>query len=174
MSQDQISAVLSDAVKGVANDSNSYENMSVESLALLVNTERLKHIEDKITGEFVELKKRQDQVSFLRKLVKTVNTATVDEQLDCSKNGELMALLQKAKEYGVEMKDGKVKFNKEERERLIENIRMTADDFNVLNDMQLQTITRLTSERYESYQIAKSIMKPIHDDKVNKMRSMAR
>lgn len=166
-----VNEVLSEAVSGKAPvDSN---NLSLEALVLLINSERLKTLENKIATEFMELKKRQDQVSFLHKLIKTINTATTNEEFDCTDNQDLKNLLAKAKEHGVDMKEGKYKFNKEERERLIENIRITADDNNVLNDMQLQTITRLTTERYESYQLARSIMKPLHEDKVNKARAMA-
>lgn len=154
------------------NSSNS-NHLSLESLALLINMERLKRLENKIATEFVELKKRQDEVSFLHKLIKTINTATVNEEFDCTNNQELKDLLAKAKECGVDLKEDKFKYTKEERERLIENIRITADDNNVLNDMQLQTITRLTTERYESYQLARSIMKPLHEDKTNKARAIA-
>jgi predicted peroxiredoxin len=166
-----VSEVLTDAVKE-ASTSSDPNNLSLESLVLLINTERLKRLENKITHEFIELKKRQDQVTFLHKLIKTINIATANEEFDCTNNPELKELLKKAKEYGVEMKDDKFKFSKEERERLIENIRITAEDYNVLNDMQLQTITRLTTERYESYQLARSIMKPLHEDKINKARGM--
>lgn len=148
-------------------------NLSLESLTLLINMERLKRLESKIATEFIELKKRQDEVTFLHKLIKTINTATINEELDCTNNEELKNLLAKAKEYGVDLKEGKFKYTKEERDRLIENIRITADDNNVLNDMQLQTITRLTTERYESYQLARSIMKPLHDDKTSKARAIA-
>lgn len=158
----------------VVNGGVDSKDLSLESLALLINTERLHYLENKITNEFVELKNRQDQVSFLHKLIKKINTATEKEEFDCSKDPELQEMLQKAKEYGVDFKEGKLKFNKDERERLIENIRMSADDLNVLNDMQLQTITRLTTERYESYQLARSIMKPLHEDKINKAKAMAR
>jgi len=72
------------------------------------------------------------------------------------------------------VKDDKFKYNKDERDRLVENIRMTIEDLNVKNDMQLQTITRLTNERYESYQMARSILKPLHDDKINKAHAMAK
>ena len=152
---------------------NDPSQLSLESLVLLINTERLRTLENKITKEFVELKKRQDEVTFLHKLIKTINTATTNEEFDCSQNPDLQNLLAKAKEYGVDLKEGKHHYSKEERERLIENIRLTVEDNNVLNDMQLQTITRLTTERYESYQLARSIMKPIHEDKVNKARSAA-
>lgn len=166
-----INEVLSEAINS-STPSHSH-HLSVEALVLLINSERLKRLENKITSEFMELKKRQDEVTFLHKLIKTINTATTHEELDCTNHQDLKNLLEKAKEYGVDIKEGKYKFNKEERERLIENIRITADDNNVLNDMQLQTITRLTTERYESYQLARSIMKPLHEDKTNKARAIA-
>lgn len=106
-------------------------------------------------------------------MIKMINTATVNDEFDCSDNQEIKDFLLKAKEYGVNLKEDKFTYNKEERERLIENIRITSDDNNVLNDMQLQSITRLTTERYESYQLARSIMKPLHEDKVNKARAIA-
>jgi len=167
-----VQEVLSDAVNGVS-DTQESSSLSLEALVLLINTERLRTLEHKITNEFIELKKRQDQVSFLHKLIKAVNTATKNDEFDCTNEPELKNLLSKAHEYGVEIKTDKLKYNKDERERLIENIKMTADDFNVLNDMQLQTISRLTTERYESYQLARSIMKPLHEDKQNKARAIA-
>ncbi len=170
-SQNPIHNVLSDAVATVNGDDHS--GMSLESMALLINTDRLKRLENKITNEFVELKKRQDQVTLLHKIIKAINAATVNGEFDCTKNQELKDLLDKAKEYGVDVKDGKYKYTSDERDRLIENVRLTADDFNVLNDMQLQTVSRLTTERYESYQLARAIMKPLHEDKITKARAIA-
>ena len=168
----KVSEIINQAIKKSAQENpNSY---SLETLALLINADRLKYLENKVLNEFVELKKRQDKVTFLHKLIKTINTATNQKgEFDCSDNADMKALLEKAKDYGVELKDGKFKYTKDEKERLIENVRMTIDDYNVLNDMQLQTITRLTNERYESYQMARSIMKPLHDDKINKARAIA-
>lgn len=158
-----------DAVNGVKDP----KDLSLESLVLLVNAERLHFLEKKITTEFIELKQRQDQVSYLHKLIKKINTGTVKGEFDCSSDPELQSMLKKAKEYGVDLTDGKTKFNADERERLIENARMTVEDLNILNDMQLQTITRLTTERYESYQLARSIVKPLHEDITNKARAIA-
>lgn len=148
-------------------------HLSLESLALLINTARLKQLENKITKELLELKKRQDGVVFLHKLIKTINTATNDKgEFDCTSNEDLKKFLNEAKEHGVDIKENKFKYTKDERDRLLENIRMTVEDNNVLNDMQLQSVTRLTNERYESYQMARAIMKPLHDDKINKARSI--
>lgn len=173
MSEPQVQQILSDAIKEAANDKPSSNHMSLEAMALLIHSQRLDHLEKKITTEFMELKKRQDQVNFLHKLIKTINISTKNNELDCSANEDLKNLLNRAKENGVDIVEGKYKYNSDERDRLIENIRITADDLTVLNDMQLQTITRLTTERYESYQLARSIMKPHHEDKINKARAMA-
>lgn len=170
MSNPNVDEIVSDAIAKVSPGEPS-EDLSLESLSLLVHVTRLKHLEDKITAEFTELRKRQDQVSFLNKLIKTINTATRDGELDITNNKELQDLLKKATEYGVTRDEKKTKFNKNEREALIENIRLTVGDFNVLNDMQLQTVTRLANERHESHQLARSIMKPLHEAKVNHARS---
>lgn len=172
--EDQEFKVENIITKAVDGDSSfNTNNLSLESLALLINMERLKQLENRISKEFLELKKRQDEVTFLHKLLKTINASTENEELDCTNNEELKELLAKAKEYGVDLKEDKLKYTKEERERLIENIRITADDSNILNDMQLQSITRLVTERYESYQLARSIMKPLHEDKTSKARAIA-
>lgn len=166
-----IDDVANHEAKPVA-EADDFSNKSLESLVLLINAARLKDLENRITTEFIELKKRQDQVSFLHKLIKAINSATNNEEFDCSKDAEMKELLKQAKEYGVDIKDGKYKFNKEERERLIENIRITAEDCNVLNDMQLQSVTRLTTERYESYHLARSITKTLHESIINAARAV--
>lgn len=172
MSNNDLSSneVVLDAIDKVSKTTSS-EDLSFESLAFLVHAERLQHLENKITESFIELKQRQDEVTFLHKLTKTINTATVDEAFDCSTNEELKTLLDKARDLGIEITKGKYKYTKEERERLIDNIKITVDDKNVLNDMDLQKVTRLTTERYESYQLIRAMMKPLHEDKINKARA---
>jgi hypothetical protein len=149
-------------------------NISLQSLILLVNAERLRFLHDKTHQEFAQLKERQQQVSTLHKLQKGINnTTSAKGEFDCSNNKDLQDLLQEAKKLGVETIDGKFKYTAEEKDRLIENIRMTVEDLNVQNDMQMQTITNLNNERYESYQLARTIIKPLHDDKINKARAIA-
>lgn len=172
MSEDAIPA---DAVEEIdqilTEDSNGNPgDLSLETLVLLVNTSRLSFLRDKINTEFAELKQRQEKVSFLHKLLKKINVATSDKgEFDSSE--EIQKLLAQAKEMGVEMLD-KQHYTKEERDRLVENIQMTIEDFNVSNDMQLQAVNRLTNERYESYQLARSILKPLHEAKMQTARGV--
>ena len=56
---------------------------------------------------------------------------------------------------------------------MLENLKMSCDDLNLQNDMQLQDLNQLMNERYEVYQMARAIMKPLHDDKVHKARSIS-
>lgn len=150
------------------------DSLSIEALILLINTDHLKNLKDRTRQELSELKGRQEKVRALHSLLRSINTATDDKgKLDCSNNQEIKDLLQKAKDLGVDIKSDKFKYSKEERDRLVENIRIAADDYNVENDMQLQSISRLTNERYESYQMARSILKPLHEDKLRKAREMS-
>lgn len=167
-----------DAVKGV--NSRDPKSMELEQLVFLILTDRLKQLQQKSVDEFKELKKRQDEVVQMHKVLKAINANTTNEsELAFELDSELMNHLNHAKDkLGIEIqpgaiKDGKMTYNKDQRERLIDNIRMTIDDHNTRNDMQMQTVTRLINERYESYQMARAILKPIHDDKMSKARAIA-
>ncbi len=165
------SPILTDHVEEVANGPKDTDNMSVQTLVLLLTAERLHRLEEDSRNQLNELRTRQEKVSFLHKLMKTINTATGDKgNVDFSSHPELKEMLKKAKEMGVDLDENKMSYNNDERERLVENLRMTVEDLNVQNDMQLQMISRMTNERYESYQLARSIIKPLQDANINLAR----
>lgn len=150
------------------------ENISLESLILLINSERLKTLQEQTAAEFKELKERQEKVRKLHSILQTLNKETNEKgEIDLSKKKEIQDELKTLKDHDIPVKEDKTKYNKDERERLCESIKMTIEDLNVQNDMQLQKISRLTNERYESFQMARSILKPLHDDKHNKARALA-
>lgn len=150
------------------------KNLSLESLLLLVTTDRLHQLENETRKELKELRDRQKKVTFLNKLTKAINTATSTKgELDMTNLTDLKEMLKQAKELGCDIDETRFKYSVDERERLVENIRLTIDNYDMDNQMQTQLITRITNERYESYQMARSILKPLHDDKLNKARSIA-
>lgn len=150
-----------------AKEAQDPKDLSLDSLVLLLNTTRLNQLQVQSQKELSELKKRQEQVSFLHNLMKAINKVTSAEgELDVSGNADLQNLLKQARETGVDLDPSKQKYTKDERDRLMENIRMTVEDYNVQNEMQLQTLNRLANERYESYQMARSILKPLHEAKM--------
>lgn len=166
MSSEEVELSANEEVKEIINNDGQVANLSLETLALLVNTERLKQLKTQINKELGELKKRQGQVTFLHNLIKKINNETNAEGVfDFSADNELKKLFAQAKDMGVDLQENKFHYSKEERDRLVDNIRMTVEDYNVSNDMQLQAVNRLTNERYESYQLARSILKPLHESK---------
>jgi len=175
---EKVSDVL-DVVDHIKEKKVDHKKLSHEALALLVTTERLHKLEADSRRELKELRERQQKVNFLHKLTKTLHAGTSPKgELDHSKLPkerleDLKEMMREAKRLGVELQEEKLKYTNEERERLLENIRMTVEDFNVQNEMQIQLVTRLTNERYESYQMARSILKPLHDDKMNKARAIS-
>lgn len=140
--------------------------MNLETLILLINSERLKQLEQKAFSELKELKERQADVSKLHSILKKLNILSPNGELDLKKHPELQELINEAKEMGVEIEEGKTKYTEEDKARLTDNIRMTIEDMNTNNEMQLQSVTRYNNERYESWQMAKSIIDPL--DKVKK------
>lgn len=153
---------------------NTNNNLSLDALILLTNAERLKRLKESTHTELKDLKERQAKVRQLHNLLRAINSSTDnDGKLDGSKNEKFQEALKIANELGVELDPTKLSYSKDERERLIENIRMTISDFTVENEMQMQTISRLTNERHESYQMARSILKPLHDAKMRHLRGMS-
>lgn len=169
----EVNPIISEVVKNPGGPNDGRE-LSLEQLALLLTTDRVHFVEGKIKSEFSELKKRQDQVRVLHNLMKVLNKLTDDKgALDISNNQEVQALMKEVKDLGVNIDETKTKYTKDERDRLIENVRMTIEDLNVQNDLQMQTISRLTNERYEAFQMARTILKPLHEAKLNHARGIA-
>lgn len=168
---DSIDPSFLDEISEVSPEENE---LSLEQLALLISTNRIRILEDKVQDEYKVLKQRQEEVRVLNKLLKLLNRMTDAEgELDIKDDAEVREFLEKAVELGSEIDLDKTKYNSHERELLIENLRTTVDDKNTENDLQLQVITRLTNERYETYQMVRSILKPLHEDKINKARAVS-
>ncbi|MCB1135457.1 MAG: hypothetical protein KDK78_04225 [Chlamydiia bacterium] len=155
-------------------DESAEGELGLEELTLLMTTQHVTDLEDKIKKEFEELKERQAQVRYLHKLLKLINAQGDGKNgFDANKDPELRQLLDQAEVLGIELPSKRYIFDASERQRLVENIRMTCEDLNMQNELQMQTITRLTNERYETHQMARAIQRPLHEAKVNKARGIA-
>ncbi len=85
---------------------------------------------------------------------------------------EIRTRLQEAKDvYHIEFKWPVGEYSREEREALVTAIDSTCKDFNLQNDMQMHDLNRGYQERLEILQMARSLIKTLHDDKVHKARS---
>ena len=145
------------SIQGEEIDVNS---ITIQQLMLLLSNER---VEDSRIGserELRELIERQKVVAELHKVLSGINSETTKEgTLQVKEGTTLHALLKKAEELGVSLQKTEGSFERDERERLVQNLRLTIEDLNTRNEMQLQKVTKFTNERYEAYQMARSILK---------------
>jgi hypothetical protein len=168
------SVTISEAIASVDAAGNDNRELTLEQLSLLLMTDRVHDVENRIRKEFSDLKKRQDKVSTLHQFMKLINKLTNDKsEINIADNDEVKTLMKEMKDLGVNIDETKTSYNKDERDRLLDNVKMTIDDLNVQNDLQMQTISRLTNERYETFQMIRTIMKPLHEDKLNKARAIS-
>ena len=173
--QDALSRLLSatkPSKKGVDINTN---DMTLEELALLVQTERINSLEKQMKDKVGVIKERQAKVRFLHDLISTINKA-IDKKgkLDISKKQELKDMLKRAQdEMGIDIDSSKTLWSTDEKDRLIETIKLSCEDLNSENQMDLQDTQMLMTQRFEMYEMTKSIMKPLHEDKINKARKMA-
>lgn len=178
MTEQAVNGVLDDeAVESLSQlaQGDDPRKLSVESLALITATQGVKKLEDKMKTEFMELKERQGQVRLMHQLQKQINANSTDgEGFDWSENEELQALINEVRELGVAIpgEEDNFVFTEEDKRALMDNLKMTVDDLQILNDLQLQKISSLTNRRYEFYQMARSILRPLHEDKINKARKI--
>jgi len=169
--ENHVAAIMQTALAdGNEIDSNA---LSLEALVLLVKLERLSHLQSSTEENLKEVQERQKYIAEMHDLLKEINNALNESGEIEALSDELKSRIADFAEYGIEIDVDKTELSSLEAERLIANIQMTIDDLNVQNDMQLQTISRLTNERYECYQMARSILKPLHDAKLAHARGVA-
>ncbi|MDB2613820.1 hypothetical protein N9Y92_01525 [Chlamydiales bacterium] len=156
-------------------EKNSKENLTLEALTFLVYTNKIDKVEKDLRKEFKTLNDRQDDVQYLHQVQKAINKATDDKgSLNTTDSLELQELLKEASEkFGIDIPVNKRKFTAQERERLVENIKLTIDDKNVQNELQMQTVNRLNNDRQEIFQLIRSILKPLHDAKIHHAQGIA-
>lgn len=213
------SNVVAVTIESVSQATES-QDANLDAMICLRTIDTLADVDNSTKTEFMQLKRRQDNIRLLHQLMKAINKATDNKStVDLTKNPELKAcfeqintsvakfiadseaLLRKSeetqnkaltlenegkkeeaedlreraaslKEDALELKEvakiltidkEKTFFSKDERERILENARTTCGDLNVRNDLQMQTIQRLTNNRHELLHYARTIQKTVQD-----------
>lgn len=86
-----------------------------------------------------EIHERQDKMRKINDLICEINNLTdQNNALDLSNNLELQEKLQEAKELGANINVNQLKFSPVERDRLIQNLHLKADEWDKTNRTQIQ------------------------------------
>jgi|GEM_PF-3133367 len=169
-----IEEVFSEKVEKVENKKTEKSSYSLETLTLLVNKERVDHLENKLKTNFKDLRKRHEEIKALQSLIRALNAATDEnEKLDLTNKPELKELYQQVGEKFDLSLPKKDKFTGFERERMIENIKMAVNEANLDNDLLMNLVQQLNSERNESFQLALKILKTLNDIKTRQTQAIA-
>lgn len=174
MANQESQQIANDVISAVQNSTPINDNnLTLEQLIVLINLERVRSLETKSKTELQALKERYGDTRALNDLRKAINNSlTANSNIDCTKNPEIQKMLDKAKTLGVPVIEGKTLYTKEEADRLLDNIKMTIDDLNIQNDLQMQQVSRLQNEHHDSFQLAMSIIRPVHGAKTSMVRGI--
>lgn len=91
---------------------------------------------------YSEINENQTKINNLVKLIKTI--INNEGAFKSENNTETHKLVLEAKKIGVDTPKEEGEFSIAEKELFLENIRMYIDDLNTINDLKIQTATRLT------------------------------
>lgn len=109
-----------------------------------------------------EIQQRQDKMRLINDIIAEINNLTDEKNsltLDIAQNAELLEKLQVAKNLGVNIKEGQLKFDALARDRLIENLHLSGDNWDKENRNQTQKMEILVKELDRLIMLIKDIDK---------------
>lgn len=121
------------------NDEKSRNSVTNETRKFYAfQTEEMKNKIDLIAAE---IHQRLNKMRLINDIIAEINNLTDEKNsLDISQNEELLEKLQLARDLGVKIKEGQMKFNDLERDRLMENLHLAAENWNKENHHQTQKL----------------------------------
>ncbi len=165
---------LTRALKAQSKQTRDADGNKIMRLELNDNTRELLKLAQ-AQGLDVEIKNvyEGEEVQQLLDAVRGITGITsAEEWTKVSDIIEIKRRLQEAKDlYHMDFKWPAEEFSKEEREALTSALDTSCKDCNLQNDMQMHDLNRAYQERLEILQMARGIIKALHDDKVHKSRS---
>jgi hypothetical protein len=176
-SQQPIDHIEAPPPVAVAEDPSNY---TLDRLLKLFRLSRTTQIHSQYRDELKELTKRQAEVRFLTNLRRVILQSKGKNNGFDANSADFKDLLAKAKEPGNEeflqllnevgIVEGQDYYSEDDKNNLLESVRLVVEQLNTLSDMQVQMVTRLEAEINETYQMLMAIYKPLH----NAITSMAR
>lgn len=110
---------------------------------------------------YQKIKKRTDEVDLLMVLISKINNA--GGKVDWSDDKEMQQLIDKAREIGVEIPEGKYTWEEEELLFLKDNIQMVKEKLERITMTERTNMQRLLTEESQIHQIRANILKLLKD-----------
>ena len=106
---------------------------------------------------YVKIKERTDEVDTLSLLMAKLNTCKKD--VDWTGNKEMEQLVERAREIGVTIPEGKLKWTDEEKRLFKENIQMRKDSMEKITQLERTDMQRFLQEASQCHQARSNVLK---------------
>lgn len=169
MSDNQSSGVLDlDSQDLMDIEQSQAIEMSIDNdMSTALTTEMIKlyaHKASEIKGKIdvigAEVSQRHEKMRAVNDLIIAINNVTDDENgIDITDNEEVLEKMRIVKELGVKIPERQLQFNSLQRDRLIENLHLTADSWDKENKTQTQKMEICMREVDRYMMILKEISK---------------
>jgi len=133
----------------------STENIYVRFMNLMARI--LSQAEAEAHDLYQRIKNRTDQVDLLTSVLQKVNASS--GEWDISRDQQALQLLQRARELGVEIPEGKTKWTEEEKRLLKENVQMRKDSMEKITQLERTDMQRFLQEASQCHQARSNILK---------------
>ena len=131
-------------------------------------------VKNQINVHGAEVSQRHEKMRAINELITEINNATTDNNsLDMTDNEELQEKYNAVVNLGVKLPAGQFKFNSIQRDRLVENLHLTADSWDKENKSQTQKIEILIKELDRYMMVLKEIDRDEKQIKQGMTRGMA-
>ena len=135
--------------------SESAGNIFYRVMALMARI--LGQAEAEAQALYMRIKGRTDEIDTLITLSSKINSA--DGNIDWSKDEEMKKLVERARELGVDIPEGKCTWNEEEKKLLKENIQMRKDNMEKISQLERTDMQRYLQEASQCHQARSNILK---------------
>ena len=135
------------------------ESIYVRFLALMARV--LGQAEASAQELYQKIKTRTDQVDLLSSLLSKINLEK--DKIDWSKNEEMKKLVDKARELGADIPEGKYSWTKEEKAQLKENIQMKRENMEKITQLERTDMQRFLQEASQCHQLRSHILKMLKE-----------
>lgn len=130
-------------------------NIYVRFMALMARI--LGQAEAEAHSLYLKIKKRTDDIETLTNLAGKINSES--GKIDWSKDEEMKKLVERARELGVDIPEGKYTWTEDEKKLLKENIQMRKDNFEKITQLERTDMQRYLQEATHCHQARSNILK---------------
>lgn len=140
------------------------ERANLVELIRKLYVDELKQCDEQGRKLFSEVQKKQEEISFLQKVIQGINSGINDRsELDLTNNPHLVSLLREAQiRFGLDVPGNKQKFSASEWQRLVDNNKSFIEDGNAQVQLKLNDVNRINNKLSEIIKIFDSILKGLH------------